>query len=296
MRRRQTGCKAARRAARTPRCSLAAARQCRTRRRCARLQTLRGAEYGPRHGNAEPDGGTPLPPAARRRVGDHSGTMPICLRARPARSIAQRVPQFAWTVPRPRRRGAPLRRVAFARGRGRRAAHASVPAPAHGQPGPIRCRRARRRAQSVRPSAAQSARDARRRAGGFPFVVRALYCAASPGSDSGEPIPGLQRRPVRARRTPAAHRSRETRRPACRSAGAPQGAARSSNAGLRPQAAGAAAGPDPHSQRRRNAVRPVHKPPARCPCTLRPPWPRPRPALEGACTSAEPTGLDVQMP
>lgn len=170
-----------------------------------------------------------------------------------------------------------------------------APAAAHGRPGPIRCRRARRRAHPARAYAEQPARAARAASRWSSIRHSGPLLRRQSGPRRRRVcIPGLRRRPVRARRAPASHRSRETRRPACRSASAPQGAAPSSCAGLRPQAAGAAAGPGPRRLRRHGTVQPVHRPPARCPCIFRSALSQPRPALAEACTSVKSARLHVR--
>ena len=213
--------------------------------------------------------------------------MPICFRARPR--AAQRSVDRSSLGPRSARAAAlqPVPQSGLPAA-GRRATHAPAPAPAHGRPGPIRCRRACRRAHPARPSAAQSARAAG--ASNRRFSIRRsrplLHRQSGPRRRRAR-IPGLHRCPARARRAPAAHRSRRTCHPACRSASALQGAALSSGAGPRPQAAGDATYPGLRRQRKRGAVRPVHKPPARCPCTFSLALAPAVPALAEACTSAE---------
>ena len=219
-----------------------------------------------------------MPLAAPCKAGDYSGTVAICLRTRPARSVAQRGPQFAGTVPRPRR-SAPPRRVVLSadkagaqrmplrlrrRAVGPARSDAGEPAAGRIQPGHTRRSRSgpqRRRAGGfplvIRAAGLALKRTAKklRRAGGFPLVIRALHCAANPDRDGGKPASQDCCGALRAHRAPVAHRSRETCRPACRSASAPQGAALNGNAGLWPLAADAAAGPDPRSRRRRDTAR-----------------------------------------
>ena len=187
------------------------------------------------------------------------------------RNAAQRGPQFAGPTPRSRR-GPP-------------------PRPAEGfcpRAGPARstCLCAYAGAQSTRPDQmpaslpqgvfGQAIRGAvsQGRRGGEPAIFHSSFVPSTAPPDlaaaAASPHPRTGRRPARSRRAPAAHRSREACRPACRSVRAPQVAALNGSAVLRPLTAGDAASLGPRSHRRRSAVRPVYKPPARCPCTARP--------------------------
>ena len=194
-----------------------------------------------------PDGCPPLPPAARRKAGDHS--TPCRSAFGRGRCATQRNVNRSSRGPRPAHAAAlqPVPQSSFARGQGRRVAHASA------------CAGARSARPDQKPASPPQGAAGQGHRGGEPTVFHSSFVPSTAppvlAAAAASPHPRTARRPARSRRAPAAHRSREACRPACQSVRAPQVAALNGSAILLPLTAGDAAGPGPRSHCRRSTAR-----------------------------------------